>query len=313
MSHPLVTIICLCYNHERFLREALDSVLAQTYVNLEIIIVDDCSTDNSPEIIKEFVAGNPQLSYISTRLNMGNTRAFNMGLELAKGEFTIDFATDDVLLPDRVEKQVNAFLKLGPSYGVVYSDALYINDRSEPLYLHSSRFKPAPDGDVFAEVVGRYFICPPTMMMRRKVFEDLDGYDETLAYEDFDFWVRSARYYKYSYLPEVTTHRRLHPKSLTNTFYTSEGRMLRSTIKVCEKAAGLVQNLSEEASLIKRLKYEIRHAYLTNHFLETAQFLEMLFKHDKSPGIVYRLIKILNNKEIKMGVIREFYMRLRYR
>ena len=312
MPQPLVTIICLCYNHERFLKEALDSVLAQTYQNMELIVVDDMSTDNSAAIIQEYTRKYPQINYISTGKNLGNTKAFNMGWRASKGKFVIDFATDDVLLPERVEKQVNQFQKVSSNYGVVYSDANYINDCSEHLYCHSQKFKAAPDGDVFSEVIGRYFICPPTMMMRREVLEELGGYDETLAYEDFDFWVRSARNWNYSYLPEVTTKRRLHEHSLSQKLYSSEGRMLLSTIKVCEKAVALVETPSEKNALIKRLKYEIRHAYLTNHFTETAQFLKLLNNLKTKPGIVYNLIRLLNNKQIKLNIVRDLYVRLRY-
>jgi glycosyltransferase involved in cell wall biosynthesis len=312
MPQPLVTIICLCYNHERFLKEALNSVLAQTYSNLEVIIVDDSSTDSSPQIIQEYTKKHPQLTYINTGQNLGNTRAFNLGWRASKGEFIIDFATDDVLLHDRVEKQVKAFAKLDETYGVVYSDAEYINDNSEHLYYHSQKYKPAPDGDVFTEVLDRYFICPPTMMMRRSVLEELGGYDENLAYEDFDFWIRSARNWKYSYLPKVTTRRRLHERSLSQQYYTSEGRMLKSTITVCEKAAGLVKNETEKAALVKRLKYESRHAYLTNHFTETAQFLKLLDQLEHRPVIVYKIIKFLNNREISLSFIRQLYLKLRY-
>ena len=312
MPQPLVTIICLCYNHERFLREALDSVLAQTYANLELIVVDDMSTDNSVAIIQEYTRKYPQLNFISTGKNVGNTKAFNLGWRASKGEFVIDFATDDVLLSERVEKQVEAFSKVDQSYGVVYSDAEYINDNSEHLYYHSQKFKAAPDGDVFMEVVGRYFICPPTMMMRRTVLEELGGYDETLTYEDFDFWVCSSRNWNYSYLPEVTTKRRLHQHSLSQQFYSSEGRMLQSTLKVCEKAAALVKTPTERQALIKRLKYETRHAYLSNHFTETAQFLELLREQVKHPGILYSLVSKLNKKQIKLNLVRELYLKLMY-
>jgi glycosyltransferase involved in cell wall biosynthesis len=312
MLQPLVTIICLCYNHERFLKEALDSVVAQTYPNLELIVVDDMSTDNSPAIIQEYIRKYPQFRFISTGKNVGNCKAFNLSWRTSKGEFIIDFATDDVLLPDRVEKQVEAFVKSDQTCGVVYSDAAYINDNSEHLHYHSQKFRAAPDGNVFSEVVGRYFICPPTMMMRRKVLEELNGYDETLAYEDFDFWVRSARNWNYKYLPEVTTKRRLHQHSLSQKFYSSEGRMLQSTIRVCEKAAMLVKTPSEKSALIKRLQYETRHAYLTNHFTETAQFLKLLRDQVSRPGIIYNLISILSNKRIKLNAVRDLYLRLRY-
>lgn len=308
---PLVSVICLCYNHARFLQEALDSVLAQTYPNLEIIVVDDCSTDGSMAIINSYLAKYPQIRFIGTGYNRGNCAAFNMGLQASTGEFVIDFATDDVLLPERVAQQVEAFQKLDESYGVVYSDAAYISDASAHLHYHSQKYKPAPDGDVFAEVLRRYFICPPTMMMRRVVFESLGGYDESLAYEDFDFWVRSARMYNYHYLNKVTTKRRVHEHALSKRLYKPGNRMLASTVAVCRKAAALVQTEAEKQALAQRLKYEARHAFLTENFTEAGEFLA-LQETTSGLSVSCRLFSFLNKHKIRLGFLRKLYHLLRY-
>lgn len=318
MSQPLVSIICLCYNHERFIKEALDSVLAQTYGNLEVIIVDDSSTDNSVTIIEEYCRLYPQLKFISTGENIGNCAAFNKGWRISKGEYIIDFATDDVLLPDRVEKQVKAFQGLDKSYGVVYTDALYINDQSQPIKYHYKRGKNgrlasfAPSGDIFIEILSKYFICPPTMMMRRDVFDQLGGYDESLAYEDFDFWVRSSRIFKYFYLDAVTTKRRVHGTSLSKGFYKPGSRLLHSTIRVCEKAAKLVQNKEEELALVSRLKFEARHAYLTKNYAEARQLL-LLLNELKPLNTGYKLLYLMNAAKIDLSFLRSYYYRLRYK
>ncbi|MDX5436604.1 MAG: glycosyltransferase [Pontibacter sp.] len=310
-QQPLVSVICLCYNHARFLAEALDSVLHQTYPNLEVIVVDDSSTDNSVEIIHTFLEKHPQIRFISTGKNMGNCAAFNLGLEASKGEYLIDFATDDVLLPERVAQQVTAFQKLDKNYGVVYSDADYISESGKHLYFHSQKYKPAPDGDVFAEVLRRYFVCPPTMMVRREVFQELGGYDATLAYEDFDFWVRSARKFHYYYLPEVTTKRRVHGRSMSGGLYKPGNKMLASTVRICQKAAGLVRSEEEHEALTQRLKYEARHAYLTQNFEEAAELLRLLKTNSKLP-LPYRLVAVLNRYKIDLGFLRKAYYMLRY-
>lgn len=309
---PLVSVICLCYNHARFLRPALDSVLAQTYPNLEVIIVDDCSTDNSVSIIKEYLQAYPQLRFISSEKNVGNTTAFNMGWRASHGQFILDFATDDVLLPERISQQVRQFQRLGPEYGVVYSDAEYISDSSEHLYLHSQKYKPAANGDVFAEVLRRYFICPPTMLARREVFEDLGGYDESLAYEDFDFWVRSARKYKYAYLPTVTTQRRLHQHSLSSGWYQRGNKLLASTLHVCRKAAQLLRTEEERQALAQRLKYEARHAYFSGNFTEAGELLSLLKNVAGKQPVLYLLISTLNRHKVDLGFLRGLYYRWRY-
>ncbi|PVY41844.1 glycosyltransferase [Pontibacter virosus] len=312
---PLVSVICLCYNHERFISEALNSVLAQTYPHLEIIIMDDCSTDNSVSIIQEYVRKYPQLTFMSTSTNQGNTRAFNLAWRASRGAYIIDFATDDVLLPERIAQQVAAFEKLDDSYGVVYSDAEYINDNGRHVRYHCQRNKAgevisfAPSGDIFHHLLGRYFICPPTMMMKRQVFEDLQGYDETLAYEDFDFWVRSSRRYKYFFLDAVTTKRRLHANSLSQQLYKPGDRQLNSTMLVCEKAAKLVQSTQERQALTKRLQYEARHAFLTGHYLQTEQFLNLLRQH-AGLGPVYHTLHLLNKLKVDLRFLRVLYQKL---
>ena len=318
MTTPLVSVICLCYNHERFIAEALDSVLAQTYPSLEIIIVDDCSTDNSVAIIEAYCQKHPQLRFISTGHNRGNCAAFNMGFRASSGNFLIDFATDDVLLPDRIEKQVAAFTTLTPDYGVVYSDAEYIDDDSRHLSYHCKRDKEgnvtsfAPSGDIFSYLVARYFICPPTMFIRRAVLEELNGYDETLAYEDFDFWVRSSRHYKYYFLNEVTTKRRVHAHAMSRGWYKRGNRLLGSTIKVCEKAMALVQTPEEEAALVQRLKYEARQAYFTGNFREADTLLNMQ-KRLKPLPLPYRLLRMGTTYKVDLSLIRYIYYRLKYK
>lgn len=311
-ASPLVSVVCLCYNHAPFLRQALDSVLAQTYPNIEVVVVDDCSTDNSVAIIEEYLRKHPQIKFISTGHNRGNTAAFNLGWRASQGEYIIDFATDDVLLQQRVAQQVAAFQELPSTYGVVYSDAEYISEAGAHLKYHYRR-KPngqpkddAPSGDVFAALLGKYIICPPTMMVRRQVFEVLGGYDEALAYEDFDFWVRSARKYHYYYLDAVTTQRRVHPQSLSGGWYKPGSKLLASTVLVCQKAARLVKTKAEREALAARLRYEARHAYLTGNFKEAAQFLHILAAQDRMP-VLYQLIRFLNEHQIDLGIIRRLY------
>src|SRR5262245_56075887 len=97
---PFVTIVCLCYNQAAFVKEAIDSVLTQTYPNIQLIVVDDASTDNSADIIREIASVNPSLQIILLNENLGNCAAFNRALPSVKGEYVIDFAADDVMMPE---------------------------------------------------------------------------------------------------------------------------------------------------------------------------------------------------------------------
>jgi len=259
-----VTVVALCHNHAPFLREALDSVLAQTYPHLEVWLVDDASTDGSPAILREYAAAHPAWHLLLLPENVGNCRAFNQAFRQSRGEFVVDFATDDVLLPDRLARQVAQFAALDARYGMVYSNAELIDEQGRSLGPHyfpgaPARRRPA-SGWVFADVLARYFISTPTMLVRRACLAALGGYDEALAYEDFDFWVRASRDWQFGYLAEVTTRKRKHPRAMSARAYRAHDPYLASTVAVCRKALALCRTPAERAALAARLRWEMRQA-----------------------------------------------------
>ncbi len=279
---PLVTVVALCHNHAPFVVEALDSILAQTYPHLEVWLVDDASTDGSPEILRRYAAQHPHWHLRLLPENVGNCRAFNHAFFASTGEFVLDFATDDVLLPDRVARQVAAFTAGGPTVGMVYSNAENINEQGQFLGLHhrpdrAGRLQPAPaSGYLLADVLERYFICTPTMLFRRACLLALGGYDDTLAYEDFDFWVRASPGWQFQYLDAVTTRRRRHPRSMSTKAYQPHDPYLASTIAVCRKALALVQTPRERAALATRLRWEQRQALRRGRHPEVLALAELL-------------------------------------
>ena len=292
---PLVTIIALCHNQAPFVREALDSILSQTYPNLEVWLVDDASTDGSPAILREYAARQPTWQLLLLPENIGNCRAFNQAFHRSTGDFVIDLATDDVLLPERVARQVAAFQAAAPDVGVVYSNAELIDEAGASLGRHhqpdgAGGWRPRPaSGWVFAEVLRRYFISTPTMMMRRACLAQLRGYDETLAYEDFDFWVRASREWQFLYLDAVTTRKRKHPRSMSSRAYQPNDPYLISTIRVCEKALALIRTPDERAALATRLRWELRQAARRHRHAEV-QVLYRLLRQTARPTLPDRLL-----------------------
>ncbi len=281
MSQPLVSIVCLCYNHASWVQEALNSAWSQAYPNIELIVVDDASTDDSKKVIEQWLQDKPQVQFLSLQQNLGNCRAFNQALAIARGEYIIDLAADDVLLPERVATGVTDLEKAGPEGGVHFCDAWYINDKGKLLKPHYKRnekgmlLQQIPEGWVYRQLVERYFICTPTMMMRRKVFDQLGGYDESLAYEDFDFWIRSARHWKYCYADQILVKKRVLPRSWSARQYDQESAQLASTLKVCYKAKELNVTPEEDQALGKRLRYELRQAIKHRQWQMAAEFLAL--------------------------------------
>lgn len=299
MSQPLISIVCLCYNHQEYVAETLASVWKQDYDSIEVFIVDDGSSDDSVAVIQNFLAANPcpySCKTLFLEENIGNCAAFNRAWRMATGKYVIDLATDDIFLPKRVSTQVSYFEQLPDDYGVVFTESQYINAEGKPLEYHFKQkykhIRPVPSGDVYQEVLARYFISSPTMMYKNEVLHYLNGYDEALAYEDFDFWVRSARKYKYAYLDECTTLVRRLSSSMSKQLYEKNDRQLFSTYLVCKKAYELNKTKKENNALVRRLHYELRQAVLTNKYSEAEQFLGLL-KEVKGSLLWYKLIELL--------------------
>lgn len=260
MKSPLVTVVCLCYNQERFVREAIQSVVDQTYPNIELLIVDDASKDGSVRAIQECIKGLPNVRFFSLPKNVGNCKAFNHALKYAEGEYVIDLAADDVLMPERIEKGAIELSASGKKFCANFTDAIFINKRGEELYLHSDKFPHAtmPEGDVYSEIVRRFFILSATLMFRADVLKDLGGYDETLAYEDFDIMIRTSRKYLYCYTPEALVKKRIVKGSMSFKQFLPFSAQSRSTYKILRSAQRLNRNEEERKALSERLGYEMR-------------------------------------------------------
>ncbi len=267
--HPLVTIICLCYNHEKYVLDALDSVRLQTYPNIQVIVVDDASSDESPSLIRNFLKETPSWEFIELAHNQGNCKAFNTALKRAQGNYIVDFATDDILHPQRILMMVEAFERQPEYVGLLHSNGLIIDSEGNylrhyhPIEATGDTKKAIPQGDVFADVLQGHFICPPSMLMRKKMLDELGGYDEELSFEDFDLWVRASRNWHFCYLNQALTSCRKSAKSLSETFKYAEV-MHESIVQVCEKAAKLIKSEKERQALNARINYQIREAHRAN-------------------------------------------------
>lgn len=316
-SDPLVTIICLCYNQERFVTETLQSVVNQTYSQIQLIVIDDGSTDNSPSVIAKFLSPYPFVTFLRLSQNIGMTKAFNKGLALAEGEFIVDLAGDDVLHPNRIEKQVYAFQQLDSSYGVVFSDAWLTDENSQVIGTFYKRNREGilqeniPIGDIYIDILYRYCVCAPTIMSRRQVYNDLQGYDETLVYEDFDFFVRSARKYKYWYLNELLTSYRQSPHSDSRKWYRkNHNPHLKSTLIVCKKAYKQNKTTAENQALAHRVRYLLRQCFFTENFGLVKEYMDLLHTMYRS-DIISKSITALARMRIRTGFLFFGYMNLR--
>lgn len=292
--NPLVSVICISYNHERFVKEAVESALNQTYEHVELIIADDNSTDNSVNEILALMDQNPGMQFVKNEENIGHNRTFNKAFKKSRGEYIIDLAADDILMPSRVQDGVAKIQQLDESYGVHFSDAQIINEDSVLIGVHSlntrtiRKLKEIPEGDVFADILRHYFICPPTIMCKREVLDKLNGYDESLDYEDFDFLVRSSRNFRFCYSSEQLVQRRI-VKGSKSVIQDLKGHPYHeSTLRVCEKALDLINNESEKKALTSRLKYECKHVMKLGETEIVKGYIELMKKNGISNTILWQ-------------------------
>ncbi len=261
-----VSVILLCYNQAQYVEQAIRSVWYQDHNDIELIVVDDGSEDNSREVIRSLRLEG-EFQYLENPTNLGNCASFNKGFAASTGNYIIDLAADDYFLPGKVSKQLERFNDLGDDYGVVFTDAELVDEVGHSLGTHMERVfkigkvKSIPEGFIFAELLEYFFISAATQMIRREVLERMGGYDDSLAYEDFDFWIRSAKDWKYSYLDEALMVLRKLPTGMSSNMYGPTDPKVASTLMVTKKAYQLVSNQREKRALLRRIKYELRMAY----------------------------------------------------
>lgn len=277
-NNPLVTIICLCYNHEAYVVESLNSAVGQSYFPIELIIVDDYSTDSSKTIIKNWLEKNPEIQFIANETNLGNTKSFNKALKLAKGEYIIDLAADDILLPNCVSFQIDAFQNSNyKNLGVVYGNVELISENGVfdsyyfPINNHKKIIENRITGDIYQSVLsGGNSICSVSAMIKKTVFDHLQGYDETLAYEDLDFWIRASRLYEFDFIDKSLVQKRIVTNSLGSDFFkkkdTRAKKINYSTYLILKKAIALNQTRAEDLAIQKRVHHEIIHTLKINDF-----------------------------------------------
>jgi glycosyltransferase involved in cell wall biosynthesis len=183
MPQPLLSVIIPTYNRAAFVREAIDSVVQQDYPCLELVVVDDGSTDATPDVVRGFGA---RVTYLR-QLHAGVSAARNRGVAASRGELIAFLDSDDLWLPGKASAQVTLF-RQQPQTQACHTDEIWIRRgvRVNPRHVHRKY-----GGWIFVQSLPRCIISPSSIMMRRALWCRLGGFDERLpACEDYDLWLR---------------------------------------------------------------------------------------------------------------------------
>lgn len=213
MEKEKISVVIPTYNRERTLKRSIESVLKQTYLNIEIIIIDDCSTDNTEQIVKSF--NNEKIRYIRLDKNSGACVARNKGIEIATGDYIAFQDSDDEWLEDKLEKQMKVLKETGTV--VTFCAFNFV-----PFKGKVRKKEPNIDVNCFehitSELLKENFISTQTILAEKKVFENIK-FDVTLPrFQDWDIAIRISKAYKMSYLNEALVNLYIQKDSITMNY-----------------------------------------------------------------------------------------------
>jgi glycosyltransferase involved in cell wall biosynthesis len=210
--NPAVSVLLPVYNAQRYVAEAVESILAQSFSDFELIIVDDGSTDGSLRILRRFAARDPRVRLVS-RENRGLVATLNEMIAMARGELLARMDADDISLPDRLALQVD-YLRNHPDVVCVGGGQIWIDDGG--FAFHEFQF-PCGDAEIQELLLnGVTSLVHPSVMMRRGAVLDVGGYDpEMKEGEDFDLWLRLGERGRLANLEQVIIKYRIHDRSKT--------------------------------------------------------------------------------------------------
>lgn len=210
-----MTVVLASYNHANYVRDAVESLASQTLQDYALIVTDDASSDGSVAAIDAALRDfGVTARRVFHQQNHGICRTFNAALALVRTPYVAFLAADDWMEPRRLEAQVEA-LDAAPDAALVYSD-MWIGDPDKPP--HSERYsewwgenwRTGDSDDLFRDLVGLNWIPAPSVMARTHALRAVGGYDESLAYEDWDMWLRLSRRHHFAYVDEpLVTWRRV--------------------------------------------------------------------------------------------------------
>lgn len=238
---PLVSVIVPAYNAEATIAAAIESILGQTYRDFEVIVVDDGSTDKTPEIVASLQ--DERVHYIYQQ-NAERAVARNRGIAEAKGEYLAFLDADDQWLERKLEKQL-ALFENNQEIGLVYCDLYYFDSLTDKdIAQYSRKYSKLHRGMVLPELLRFCFIQSPTPMIRRSVLEDREWFDPELPpIEDWDLWLRITAKSLVNFVPEPLARYRFH--DYLDNWRKSPEALLTKTLRIYNKLSALFPEESQ--------------------------------------------------------------------
>jgi glycosyltransferase involved in cell wall biosynthesis len=234
-NSPLVSVIIPLYNHKNYIKTAIESIVSQSYPNIEIIVIDDGSTDNSSSVVEEIITKSSKSIKLIKKHNEGITKTLNLGISLSCGEYISLLASDDYLLPDSITSRVD-YLDNHTEKLAVFGDAVVVDSNGNEIYSsaiekNNGRKKYLQiDKLLSSELVFRWCVPGPVFMAKRSLYETIGLYDENILIEDWDFYLRAACENLLGFIDKSVAAYRIHDFNSSIT-RSNENKYLESFVK----------------------------------------------------------------------------------
>lgn len=277
MNKFLVTVGIALYNHENYIVKCLESVVKQSFYNIELIVIDDGSSDNSFEIAKKYLDNQDfNKNYkIYTQPNKGMCNTLNEIAQQAKGKYISFIGSDDYWMSNKIEQQV-LFLENNPDVALVHSNSIKVDKYNNEIgFLDYSLKKNS--GKLFKSIIfGKGGINTPSHLYRTEIYSEIGYYDSTLKFEDTDFWLRLTKIYNVGFINESHTYYRWHGQNLSDeknklVFYNDEiVKIFNKNIENPELKKRAILRIYRKSYLLAlrtfEIKYIIKYLYKYNKY-----------------------------------------------
>ena len=209
---PKVSVVVLTHNRPELLRRAVSSILNQTFQDFEIVLVDDASTDSTPEVVRGL--GDARIKYIRHEVNKGEAGSRNTGVTNSSGQYIAFLDDDDEWLPEKLERQMRLLESSPSTVGAVYTGFLKIDRLTNKAI---KQVIPSKRGDIFAEMAGQNWVgTPSTIVLRKECFEKMGLFDEAIVFgTDYDMWIRISKEFHFEYIQEPLINYSVHENKMS--------------------------------------------------------------------------------------------------
>lgn len=299
------------FNYSHYIIGSLNSIVNQTYQNIELIIVDDVSTDNSVAVIEDWIkkyTGPVKINFIKNTKNGGLTKVCNQILQSANGKYFQTLDADDLLLPTKIEKQVR-LLEASKNTALIYSNIGIIDEGGKIInsdYLGHIGYDKnnMPQGNIFEKLFDFNFIPLPSALINTEYARKVGGFDETLQVQDYYLWLKLSEQFETIYLAENTALYRQHAYSMSNSLLTNP-RSVDNVLNIkfryykrCNKNIKRIirKDIRSSATYLYRFKYSSAKRWLGRNLWLNPSFKSLGYFVAIKLGVPYSFLAKIKTK-----------------